>query len=81
MSEKKAWIKTTRCIVTIVYLVDVLGSRPSETASVVAADDVERRVVWGGVFREDAGHQRLSLSLLVVGRVLGHSDGRLQEHQ
>ena len=62
-------------------LVDVLRPGPREAASVVAADHVQRRVVDGRVFRENARHQRLALRLLVVGGVFGHPVARLVEHQ
>ena len=62
-------------------LVDVLGASPGEAAGVVAANDVQGRVVGGRPVGVHHGHQGLLLGLGVVGRLLGHLLGGVKQDQ
>ena len=54
------------------YLVDMFVTGPSETAGIVATDNVEGRVIGWTPRGVDHGHQGLLLGLEIVGRLLGH---------
>ena len=60
-------------------LVDMIGTCPRKTTSVVATDHVQWRIVGGAALGEDHGHQVLLLGLHVVGVVLGHFLSGLEE--
>ena len=54
------------------YLVDMFVTGPSETAGIVATDNVEGRVIGWTPRGVDHGHQGLLLGLEIIGRLFGH---------
>ena len=62
-------------------LIDMIGSGPSKTASIIATDHSKRGIIWRTSIREDHGHQGLLLGVQIVGTFLGYFLSSLKKNQ